>query len=377
MNIPLMKYTDEYLGRIICFFLSIGRNNKKAVPAAGSIKNILLIKFWGMGSIILTSPSVNTVRKNFPDSKIHFLSFSSNSEILELIPGVDEIIPLKLNNPFSFIIETIKIIFKLRKKTFDLVFDFEFFTYYSAIITRLINAKYSEGFDNHKNKRSRLFSGTVLFDDHIHTKDNFMHLVLSVCKNCGDGLFLNNSGCKHSIDISRPYVVVNPNASKMAYERRLPAEYFVKIIDELSVLGEYHIVLTGSADEKEYVSAILSKTKNKNNITDLSGKLNVNELVSLIENSLCLITNDSGPLHIASALNKPVVAFYGPESPARYGPLSDKQLVFYRGLECSPCMSISNSKTVNCVYNEPKCMTGFDVNDIIANTKMFINSLKS
>lgn len=161
-----------------------------------------------------------------------------------------------------------------------------------------------------------------------------------MCKNNDTGLFLNNSGYKHSIDISRPYVVVNPNASKMAYERRLPADYFIKIIDELSALGKYNIVLTGSADEKEYVSAIFIKTKNKNNIIDISGKLNVNELVSIISDSLCLISNDSGPLHIASALNKPVVAFYGPESPVRYGPLSAKQLIFYRSLECSPCMSI-------------------------------------
>lgn len=49
MNIPLMKYTDEYLGRILCFILSIGKNDKKTVPVAGGIKNILLIKFWGMG----------------------------------------------------------------------------------------------------------------------------------------------------------------------------------------------------------------------------------------------------------------------------------------------------------------------------------------
>lgn len=397
MNIPLMKYTDEYLGRIICFILSLGKSIKITVPAADSVKKILLIKFWGMGSIILTSPAITAVKKNFPDAKIYFLSFSTNTGILKLIPGVDEIISVKLTNPISFFIDTIKTIFKLRKTKFDLVFDFEFFTYYSAIIIRLIKAKYTVGFDNHKNKRNRLFSETVLFNNHIHTRDNFVDLVHSVCGDLISELKLFNiSPCKAEglpqgmweiqrgfylkgtiiTTVTLPYIVINPNASKMAYERRLPADYFVKIIDELSAEGRFQIILTGSVDEKTYVSAIFNKLITKDKVTDLSGKLNVNELVSLINNSVCLVTNDSGPLHIASALNKPVIAFYGPESPVRYGPLSSKQLVFYRALECSPCMSISNSKTVNCIYNEPKCMTGFDVNEIIVKIKEFLVSLQ-
>ena len=376
MNIPIMKYIDEYLGRILCFLLTIF-NKKNTSPQSGKIvKNILLIKFWGMGSIILTSPAITTVKKNFPNTKIHFLSFHSNADILKLITGIDEIIPVKLTNPISFFIDTINVIFKLRKTKFDLVFDFEFFTYYSAIITRLIKAKYSVGFDNHKNKRSLLFSETVLFNDHIHTRGNFINLALSVCKNETKNIYLKILPEDELKTGSMPFIVVNPNASKMAYERRLPADHFVKLIEELSATGKFNIVLTGSEDEKEYVDAIINNLKNRSLVKGLAGKLTVSGLTNLINSSLCLITNDSGPLHIASALNKPVIAFFGPESPVRYGPLSDKKLVFYRALECSPCMSISNSKTVNCIYPEPRCMTGFDINEIIVKTKKFVNSLR-
>ncbi|MBL8015689.1 MAG: glycosyltransferase family 9 protein [Ignavibacteria bacterium] len=175
----------------------------------------------------------------------------------------------------------------------------------------------------------------------------------------------------------RPYIVVNPNASKMAYERRLPAAYFVKLVDSFTNSSEFKIVFTGSAEEKEYVGSIVSRLAGRRDVIDLSGMLSVSSLAELIAGAKCLITNDSGPLHIASAANTPVVAFFGPESPVRYGPLSTQQLVFYRGLECSPCMSISNSKTVNCVHAEPICMTGFDINEIITNTIVFIKSLKS
>lgn len=368
-----MKYADEYIGRIMCFLFGKAKAPQAAYPHDPA--NILFIKFWGMGSIILTSPAVNMAKQNYPAAKMHYLSFESNREVLTVIGNVDNIITIKLTNPVKFFIDTLRLVKKLRKMDFDMVYDFEFFTYYSALINRFIKSKFSTGFDNRKNKRSRLFANTVLFNDHIHTRDNFLNLVSSG----------NNKSLKEfpkpeygsfKESIAAPYIVVNPNASKMAYERRLPAEYFVKLTDALSEDGKFRVILTGSVEEINYVSAIHNKLKSKENITNLAGKLSVNELFSLIAGAECLITNDSSPLHIATALNKPVVAFFGPESPVRYGPLSSKQLVFYRSLECSPCMSVSNSKTVNCIYNEPKCMTGFDIEEIIVKTKEFINSLR-
>lgn len=365
-----MKYADEYIGRIMCFLFGKTNNPQAAYPKHPG--NILSIKFWGMGSIILTSPAVNMVKQNYPAAKLHYLSFESNREVLTVIGNIDNILTIKLSNPVKFFIDTIKLIKTLRKINFDLVYDFEFFTYYSALINRFIKPKHSIGFDNRKNRRSRLFTNTVEFNDHIHTRDNFLNLVNAVSPLNGEThrAFLFEETTFSTI--ASPYIVINPNASKMAYERRLPAEYFVQLIDELSAVGKYNITLTGSQDETNYVTAIFDKLKNNGNITNLAGKLSVNELFSLIAGSECLITNDSGPLHIASALNKPVIAFFGPESPVRYGPLSTKQLIFYRALECSPCMSVSNSKTVNCIYSEPKCMTGFDVEEIIKKTEEFL-----
>ena len=391
MNIPLMKYADEYIGRILCALLGRSKSQQAGFPETAN--NILFMKFWGMGSIILTAPAVQAVRDKFPQAKLNYLSFESNREVLTVIGNADNIITIKLTNPVTFFIDTINLIRSLRKTNFDLVYDFEFFTFYSALINRFIKPKFSTGFDNKKNKRSRLFAKTVLFNDHIHTRDNFLNLVIESYISPSEGeterrsiqkstvtefLLVNNinSSFKKRDGISTPYIVINPNASKMAYERRLPAEYFVQLIDALSADGKFEIILSGSTEEINYVSAIHNKLKSKVNITNLAGKLNVNELFSLIEGTECLITNDSGPLHIATALNKPVVAFFGPESPVRYGPLSSRQLVFYRSLECSPCMSVSNSKTVNCIYSEPKCMTGLDVEEIIVKTKEFINSLR-
>jgi len=383
-----MKKADEYLGGMLCKLL--GRSTQSAAEAPSNPGNILFIKFWGMGSIVLTVPAVKAIRKQYPQAKLSYLTFDTNREALEALGIADEIITISLSNPFKFNVDTIKLIKKLRKIKFDIVYDFEFFTYYSALINRLIKPGYSVGFDNHKNRRSRLFANTIEFNDHIHTRDNFLNLVSksyispsegelergSLQRAFGTESLLGNkinSAFKIGGNITPPYIVINPNASPLAFERRLPPEYFVKIIDSLCAENKFNIVLTGSAEEFNYVENIYNSLKNKNNVVNTAGKLSINELFALIAGCECLVTNDSGPLHIASALNKPVAAFFGPESPVRYGPLSSRQLVFYRGLECSPCMSISNSKTVNCIFSEPKCMTGFDIDEIIIKIMDFIN----
>lgn len=382
MNIPLMKYADEYLGRILCFALNLqGRIKAEPSPVIGlmtnkineSVKNILAVKFWGMGSIVLTTPAIKSIKRSYQNAKFWYLTLESNKEICGMISEIDEVVTIKLNNPFSFTLQTLKTISRLRKVNFDIVFDFEFYTYYSALIVRLINSKESIGFNNLKNNRSRLFTGTVLFNEHKHTRVNFLNLAAVKCTSVTPEFvkFIQDPPKTSKM----PLIVVNPNASPLAYERRLPAKDFAVIIERLASTGKYDIALTGNAEETEYVARLYEKLNTKKNVSNLCGKLSVKQLTELISSSHCLLTNDSGPLHIASALNIPVISFFGPESPEKYGPLSAKKLIFYRNLECSPCMSVSNSKTVNCIYSEPICMTKFDMEEVNSKIENFLKTI--
>lgn len=375
-----MKYADEYFGRILVFIISGFRklSGKKKIHKTGMSNNILFVKFWGIGSIVLTSPAVRKVREAYPDSKIFFLTLKSNKDICRELRSADEIITVDISKPGAFLSDFINKTKLLRSIHFDAVYDFEFYTYFSAIVISMLKCRRSFGFDNFRNNRKVLFTDTILFNDHIHTKDNFLHLV-NADETVGSLTSLqpefpdlkttsiNSNGAMK--------IVVNVNASKLAYERRLPEKNFIEIIDHITEKFNFKVILTGSDIETEYVKSIFSNVKNKNLVTDLSGKTSASELITLIGSSSCLITNDSGPLHIASALNIPVIAFFGPETPVRYGPLSNERLVFYKDLECSPCMSISNSKTVNCIYDSPRCMEQFDMNDVISKIELFIGNL--
>ena len=94
MNISLMKYADEYIGRILCALLGRSKSRQAGFPEAAG--NILFIKFWGMGSIILTSPAVQAVHDKFPQAKLHYLTFESNREVLEILGIADSIITIML-----------------------------------------------------------------------------------------------------------------------------------------------------------------------------------------------------------------------------------------------------------------------------------------
>lgn len=380
MSISIMKFIDEYFGRIAVFIISIFKKpfGKKKFLKDNVTKNILFIKFWGIGSIILTSPAVSRVKAAYPDSKIFFLTLKNNSEICIELGSADEVITIDISRPSAFILDLFRKTRQLKKTRFDFVFDFEFYTYFSAVIISFLKCRRSFGFDNLKNNRKILFTDSILFNDNIHTKDNFLNLVkadekISSAASVYSGLpqLKAISGNKNGL----MKITVNVNASKLAFERRLPENNFIEIIDHITEKLECDIILTGSADEASYVRKIHSKLNNKNRVSDMSGKTSVNDLIRLISSSCCLITNDSGPLHIASALNIPVIAFFGPETPVRYGPLSSRKVVFYNNLKCSPCMSISNSKTVNCIYDSPKCMEQFNMKEVKSKTELFIRDL--
>jgi lipopolysaccharide heptosyltransferase II len=376
-----MKMLDEYFGKVIVFLISILKKISRQKTAGNSTsENILFVKFWGIGSIVLTTPALNKVKSVYPGSKIFFLTLKSNLEICNEITLIDEIVTIDISNPFVFISDVFRKILILRKFNFDIIFDFEFYTYFSAIIANCLKSCSGIGFDNLKNNRNVLFSNTIFFNDRIHTKENFMNLV-----NADErvGLFSDYSSrfpelvTLNLYKNGEPKILVNPNASKLAFERRLPEKYFIDIINHFSKNYKIKIILTGSENESKYVRQIYENINDITSVKNLCGKTNLRELISLIASSQCLITNDSGPLHIASAVNTPVIAFFGPESPQRYGPLSDKKLVFYQNLVCSPCMSVSNSKTVNCIFDSPKCMEQFELNEVIKRIDSFIREIIS
>ena len=143
--------------------------------------------------------------------------------------------------------------------------------------------------------------------------------------------------------------------------RRWPEKYFIELIDRISERGLGRVVLLGAPDEAAFVDGLRRRLKRPEAVIDVAGKSTLNELMGILAAADLLVTNDSGPLHLAGALGTKTVSFFGPETPSLYGPAGEGHEVLYSGIDCSPCINIYNAKTVRCMRGEPECLSRIEV----------------
>jgi ADP-heptose:LPS heptosyltransferase len=137
----------------------------------------------------------------------------------------------------------------------------------------------------------------------------------------------------------RGYLVVNPNASDLLLERRWAAEKFAELIERLVALHESPVVLIGTAAERPYVSQLVGQIRGGHErILNLAGRLSLGGLFALLDGARCVITNDTGPMHMALALGAPTVGLFGPVDPRHYGWVEPQVRMVHKPLYCSPCL---------------------------------------
>jgi ADP-heptose:LPS heptosyltransferase len=139
---------------------------------------------------------------------------------------------------------------------------------------------------------------------------------------------------------------------------------FVALADELSVRRGVRIVFTGQgAEETTLVDGALTAMQHGTGAISACDRLSVPELVSLLDVARFVVSNDTSVMHLTGLVGTPVVAFFGPTEPRIYGPRGDDDLVFYKSLFCSPCLSNYNLKMSRCV--NPVCMRAITVEEVL------------
>lgn len=132
---------------------------------------------------------------------------------------------------------------------------------------------------------------------------------------------------------TKPILALCPGA-EFGPAKRWPPEYYAEVAAQKLAEG-YEVWLFGSPKEAEAAEVIQQHTQQR--CVNLVGKTKLLDAVALMSLATAVVTNDSGLMHIAAALDKPLVAIYGSSSPQFTPPLSDKVMVLSLGLDCSPC----------------------------------------
>ena len=373
MKFTLMRRLDFYGGFLFCSLLAFlyrirGKDKENAaIPPTLNNKKVLFIKFLGFGSIIMTSPLIAELKRNYPDAKIHFLTFSNNVPICESIGRIDKTFYLEKKSLGRFFISLVKNLHQIRKQNYDLLFNLEFFSNFSLLLAALSKSKLLFCFGGRHEYRKTLCHRIISFENEPHVAHKFFNFLRVLAdeplSNRNQFVELDESPEarrnileileKRKVDISEDFLlVVNINASEMSSIRKWPIEYYQQVITFLLKKRRVKIILIGGKEDASYVAQLEKMISfGKDKVINLTGKTSLKELISLMKISDLYLGNDSGPLHLAEACHLPNISFFGPESPSVYGHSGNKNYIFYSNLPCSPCLNVYTNKDTNCMNN--------------------------
>ena len=142
--------------------------------------------------------------------------------------------------------------------------------------------------------------------------------------------------------------------------KRWPVEYFADLVRLLAKSHpELRFAILGSRADAGLGRAIARAQPER--CLDLTGQVSLPEMVEWIRLGEIIITNDTGPMHVAAALRKPVLALFGPTEPRRTGPYGQIEKVLQAGLPCAPCLKAS------CAYEKPfECLRALSPITVLA-----------
>jgi ADP-heptose:LPS heptosyltransferase len=340
-----LRKLDYLIGRILfLLFCKLGVRFTHDGGSVKSVKKILVIKLWGLGNLVIIYPLLYKIKERFPAAKLIFITFDLNKHFLEANSAIDEIIYFKYTrNIFKILRQLLILIKRSRKERIDILINFETFNNISALFSFLANAPLRIGLCN---KYENIFYHHPVYNDFSqHISQTYLNLLgpLGIkfpyaypvlIKEEDPESKISSFLKKHGI---KDFVCVHPGTSMNFKGRRYSERYFSILVALIKNRYNLPVVFTGTAAERDLVQNIIKMVPDKNNIFNLSGMLSIWEFIELLKNSYLFISSDTGPVHIAASFGVNLVAFYGPTSPSRYGPLHKNGMVFYKNIPCSPC----------------------------------------
>lgn len=315
-------------------------------------QKILIIKPSSLGDVVHSLPFLNAIKETFPFSEIHWLIAKGLEGLLENHPMVKRLWVINKDQwkNLKKIKETaieFKSLFKeLEDESYDIVIDLQGLLR-SGMLTYATRASVRVGFKEAREGSSLFYTHKIKGGREIHAVDRYLKIASAIGCKVEDvkfpmPLIKESESVKKLKENIGDYAVLVPGA-RWKTKRWLPAN-FGKLVSMLDI----KTVIVGSASDAEIAEGIEFCSGGK--ALSMAGKTDIKELISIIRSARYVITNDSGPMHIAAALNIPVIALFGPTNPVRTGPYGKNNIIVKSDIECAPCYK-KNCKRVKCMDN--------------------------
>jgi len=297
-------------------------------------KKILIIQTAFLGDVILATPLIESLSSTFPSAHIDFLLKKGNEALLSEHPKLRRVIIFDKSQKRKSLLDLIQ---DIRKEKYDLVLNLHRFAS-SGLMTILSGAKATRGFS--KNPFSFLY--TQRFAHSImngkHEVDRNLSLISDLVEVPQRRPQLYPS--KEDQDFvsqwkNEAYFCLAP--ASVWFTKQAPPAVWQYVMEKFDEEGVQFYLLGGPADQE--LCEGIKLLSQRNNVHNLAGKLSLMQSAALMKDAKRNFVNDSGPLHIASAGNAPVSAFFCSTTPEfGFGPLSDdSNVIEVKNLDCKPC----------------------------------------
>ena len=328
------------------------------------IQRILVIKLRAIGDVLLSTVVTKNLRLAFPDAQIDYLTEPSSVDVLRGNPFVKDTLVFDKDTMSG--VELIRLV---RSKHYNLVIDL-FANPRTALVTRLSGAEYRVGY----NFRGRAYAYNIVVKPRgglVHNTQFNLDALEAI------GVAIQDSNIYFQFaDDDAAYVdaflrtanlenkfIVTLNSGGGWYTKRWGLDRFAELGDRIAQTYNAAIVLTWGPGQQADVESICSMMKEPAFVPPAT---TLNQLGALLKRSAFVVTNDTGPMHIAAALQVPVLGIYGPTNPTLQGPYGTKHVVVRNeGLECLGC------NLTECPIGHP-CMLELSVDTVFRGVEQLL-----
>ncbi|MFA5165019.1 MAG: lipopolysaccharide heptosyltransferase II [Candidatus Omnitrophota bacterium] len=330
---------------------------------------ILIIRTDRIGDVLLSTPAIKAVRDAYPNAHIAMMVRPYVEDIVDGNPYLDEVILYDKDNEQKGIFATLAFVAGLRRKKFDLAIVLHP-TVRSNVIPFLAGIPERVGYDR---KWGFLLTKRLKDTKHYGEKHEIDYSLdvlrpVGITSN-GRALYMPvkpeyERVIERFMDLadlgSRDIIVaISPGAS--CPSKRWPAYRFGRVADELIGRRGVKVVIIGGPSDKKTVDEV--KTGMLHSPIVLSEEHSLGEVAALLKRCKLLISNDSGPVHIAVAVGTPVISIFGRLdpglSPQRWGPVGPRDIVIHKDAGCKECLAH------NCKLGF-KCLDAVAVEDVLS-----------
>jgi len=327
------------------------------------MRNVLIIKLRYIGDVLLATPTVRAIKAARPHVRVTMMVNRGTEDVLSGNPDIDEIVILDKGS----LVTQVQLIAGLRRRRFDTVIDLTDGDR-SAVLSWVCGAPVRIGFNDEHRWRGRFYTQVVQSAPGVqHRIDRDLEALKPMSiqadsrnpqlwltpedANSADRL-LDQLGLQRSQSI----VMLQPGARY--WFKAWPPERFAELADRLTFQYGCQVLIGGSHQEGDLAQQIQQMAKSRP--ISMAGRTTMKQFAAIAKKSALFVGNDSGAMHIASAVGTPVVALFGPSSPVEWGPRGGATEVIYKGLDCRTCFHPT------CPRGEQNCMKLIAVDEVMS-----------